>query len=531
MKDDKVESKEAVGTVGIDTVRQVALEFAGIGLIRVRTDGEIYYLDRTALRVLGIEERFPFADKAIGYKLTDLIGPSPLDELLSNPGMLRNREVTFTPPGGETRTIVLDIYFVRLQDTGEEVAQGLIREAQVSEQSDDERHAKLVEANERIQSIHTEREEALEALKHSEERYRSTIDAMQDAIHLVDKELKVIYWNRAFRRWAGEFNLATEAEGKTIFELFPFLPEEVREEYERVFNNEKVVITEEAHEVGGQRVTTETRKIPVYEKGEVSRVATVIRDITGRTEAQEEIMRLNRDLEKLITERTHQLEIANAELEAFASSVSHDLRSPLTTLKGFCQAFDAIYANKLDDKAKSFLGRMDQAIDKMDALISDLLALSRVNQTELDVKEVNISTLARDVIAELWAADPNRTIDVDIAKNISVKGDERMLKVLLENLLGNAWKFTAKSNNAQIEMGTIAGTDETPILFIRDNGAGFSMSDVKKLFVPFERLHHKKDFPGTGVGLATVRRIIERHGGRIWAEGGVGEGATFYFTF
>ena len=201
-------------------------------------------------------------------------------------------------------------------------------------------------------------------------------------------------------------------------------------------------------------------------------------------------------MEKLIAQRTHQLEVANSELEAFASSVSHDLRSPLTTLKGFCQAFGAIYEKNLDDKGKSFLKRMDQAVDKMDALISDLLALSRVNQAELVISEFNLTKLASAIIAELWAADPNHSVDVDIAKDLTIKADERMIKVLLENLLGNAWKFSHKVDNAKIEFGQIKGTEEGPIYFVRDNGAGFPMTEIQKLFVPFERLHRPKDFPG-----------------------------------
>ena len=288
---DKSTKQDSAGAVAIDTVRQVALEFAGIGLVRIHTSGKVDYLDRTALRVLGIEDKFPFPEDAKGYKILDLIGPSPLDDLLSQPGILRAREVTITPPGGPSKNVILDIYFVRLQDSGEELAQGLIREAVVTNVSDDERHAKLVEANERIQNAQNEREAALEALTHSEERYRTTIDSMRDAIHLVDEELTIIYWNKAFRRWANDYGLKTEVEGKSIFEVFPFLPDSVRSEYERVFSEGKIVITEENTELNGLRIATETRKIPVLENGKVVRVVTVIRDITGRTEAQEEITR------------------------------------------------------------------------------------------------------------------------------------------------------------------------------------------------------------------------------------------------
>ena len=359
----------------------------------------------------------------------------------------------------------------------------------------------------------------------------STLDALNDAIHLVDSDLKILYWNKAFERWAEELKLTTDVVGKTVFEVFPFLGEEVEKEYAEVFRSGRLVIRENTFYCQGQRYVTETRKIPVFQDERVQQVVTVVRDITARTEAQDEILRLNRDLEQEVAQRTHQLQLANAELEAFASTVSHDLRSPLTTLKGFCQAFEALYGRSLDDKALGFLRRMFQAVDRMEALISDLLSLSRVNQTDLIVEEVDFSSLAKEVFSSLLPVERQGQVEFRVFDDMMhVRGDVRLLRLLLENLMTNALKFTSKVDCPVIELGSISGTENKPVFYLRDNGVGFSIKDAKKLFVPFERLHESKEYPGTGIGLATVRRIVERHGGRLWADGDVDEGATFYFT-
>ena len=359
----------------------------------------------------------------------------------------------------------------------------------------------------------------------------STLDALNDAIHLVDSDLKILYWNKAFERWAEELKLTTDVVGKTVFEVFPFLGEEVEKEYAEVFRSGRLVIRENTFYCQGQRYVTETRKIPVFQDERVQQGVTVVRDITARTEAQDEILRLNRDLEQEVAQRTHQLQLANAELEAFASTVSHDLRSPLTTLKGFCQAFEALYGRSLDDKALGFLRRMFQAVDRMEALISDLLSLSRVNQTDLIVEEVDFSSLAKEVFSSLLPVERQGQVEFRVFDDMMhVRGDVRLLRLLLENLMTNALKFTSKVDCPVIELGSISGTENKPVFYLRDNGVGFSIKDAKKLFVPFERLHESKEYPGTGIGLATVRRIVERHGGRLWADGDVDEGATFYFT-
>lgn len=244
-----------------------------------------------------------------------------------------------------------------------------------------------------------------------------------------------------------------------------------------------------------------------------------------RIRAQEEIVRLNRDLEKRVRDRTEQLEAANRELEAFCYSVSHDLRAPLRTIRGFTEALMELSADQLDARGRDFLRRTSEAAQQMDRLVDDLLKLSRVGRSEVRRQMVNLSALAGSIVEELRRADPLRPVEVVIAPDLVAYGDERLLRIALENLLRNAWKFTGKRADAKIALGR----DNTGAFFVRDNGAGFDMAYADKLFGVFQRLHSAAEFPGTGVGLAIVHRIISRHGGRAWGEGKVGQGATFHF--
>ncbi|MGC2456822.1 MAG: CHASE3 domain-containing protein [Gallionellaceae bacterium] len=231
-----------------------------------------------------------------------------------------------------------------------------------------------------------------------------------------------------------------------------------------------------------------------------------------------------------ITRNATQVEAANKELEAFSYSVSHDLRTPLRAIDGFSQALLEDYADRLDDQAKDYLNRVRGATQRMGHLIDDMLTLSRVTRAEMRRGTVDLSALAADVLAELQKSEPRRKVDWRIESGLVAEGDAQLLRVALVNLLGNAWKFTGKTANAKIEFGAMRNTDGTTGFFVRDNGAGFDMAYADKLFGAFQRLHLASEFPGTGIGLATVQRIIHRHGGRVWAEGAVGKGATFYFS-
>jgi PAS domain S-box-containing protein len=254
-----------------------------------------------------------------------------------------------------------------------------------------------------------------------------------------------------------------------------------------------------------------------------------IEDVTEQKQAREELQRLNAELERRVRERTAQLEASNKELEAFCYSVSHDLRAPLRAIDGFSQELLASYAGRLDDQGRHYLERIRAGSERMAQLIDDLLQLSRLTRSDMQHQRVDLSAMAREVADELRRREPGRDVSLVIEPGLSGYGDARMLRLVLENLLGNAWKFTAKHPRATIAFG---GTESEggPAYVVRDDGAGFDMAFDGKLFGAFQRLHSDRDFPGTGIGLAIVQRVIHRHGGRVWGEGAVERGAAFSFT-
>lgn len=245
--------------------------------------------------------------------------------------------------------------------------------------------------------------------------------------------------------------------------------------------------------------------------------------------AQQELRRYRTQLESLVEERTVALTAINRELEAFSYSVSHDLRGPLVSFDGVSQRLLEDYGTELDDKAKDYLERMREASERMTSVFDGLQMLFRLTSGEIRREQVDISAMAKRIVEDMRSASPVRKVTVEIAPDISASADERLVRILMSNLMNNAWKFTGPKGSARIAIGREIVDGESRI-FVRDNGVGFDMIDSHRLFGAFQRLHSQSDFPGAGIGLATARRIVNRHGGRIWAEGAVGEGATFSFV-
>jgi light-regulated signal transduction histidine kinase (bacteriophytochrome) len=258
-------------------------------------------------------------------------------------------------------------------------------------------------------------------------------------------------------------------------------------------------------------------------------VSTQIALAIERVRAEQKTRKLNEELEQRVLARTAELQAVNKELEAFAHSVSHDLRAPLRGIHGFSQALLEDHSDQLDTQGMDYLQRVCAASQRMGQLIEDLLNMSRVTRGEIHREKVDLSALALKVAAELQESQPERQVEFDIAPGMVANGDARLLRVVLDNLFGNAFKFTGERERARIKVGC-ARVNGISTYFVQDNGAGFDMAYVERLFTVFKRLHSDAEFEGTGVGLATVQRIIHRHGGRVWAEGVEGEGATFYFT-
>ncbi len=264
------------------------------------------------------------------------------------------------------------------------------------------------------------------------------------------------------------------------------------------------------------------------ERGRTLHYIGIFTDITDIKRAEEAVHAANAGLERRVRERTAELEASNRELEAFSYSVAHDLRGPLRGIEGFAHVIAEDYADGFDDAGRNYLSRIQQAAKRMAQLIDDLLELARIMRVDMERRDIDLSALAQSVAHDLQAGS-ERTVRFDIAPDLEARADPTLMASVLGNLLENAWKFTARESNAHIEFGADQN-GAAPVFYVRDNGAGFDPAYADKLFQPFQRLHHPDEFAGTGIGLATTARIVRRHGGRIWAEGAPGQGATFRFT-
>jgi PAS domain S-box-containing protein len=346
------------------------------------------------------------------------------------------------------------------------------------------------------------------------------IENIPDMVFVKDAE------NLSFTRFnrAGEELLGLRRDqlmGKSDYDFFPRPEAEffIQKDRETLASKAMVDIPEEPIQTNRGTRWLHTKKVPILDsEGAPTYLLGISQDITERRSAQADLLRAK--------EAT---EVANRELEAFSYSVAHDLRSPLRAIDGFSQALLEDYADKLDDEGRLYLNRLRGAAQQMAELIDDLLTLSRVTRAEIRRQRVDLTERVRSIVTRLTSTDGHRSAEVQVAEGLRAFGDPGLLAVVLENLLGNAWKFTSKRKHAEIAFGREENRGVSAF-FVRDNGAGFDMAYADRLFGVFQRLHHATEFEGTGIGLATVQRIVARHGGRIWAEGALDRGATFYFT-
>ena len=282
----------------------------------------------------------------------------------------------------------------------------------------------------------------------------------------------------------------------------------------------------------GKNITCEWYNTPlIADDNQVIGIASLVTDVTNRINTETELKVYREHLEELIELRTTELTNINKELESFSYSVSHDLRAPLRHIDGFSQILLEDYSQRLDEDGQALIGRIRNNATHMGLIIENLIQLSRVSRNTLRCEPLNLSSMVEEIFEKLQHYDGSRNVTVTIQRDLKTVADHQLTHALLENLIGNAWKYTSKTENAEISFEASNNDQSEPVFCLRDNGAGFDMQYADKLFDVFKRLHSANDFEGTGIGLATVKRITQRHNGKVWAEAETGKGARFYFTF
>jgi PAS domain S-box-containing protein len=501
--DDALRKSEAHKSSILDT----ALD----AILSIDQEGRVQEWNPAAGRILGYQRA-----EALGRPMDELIIPPSLREayrggvanyLMTGVGSLLNRPIELTLRRADNSEFRAELAITRIQEEEPSGCTVLIRDI-------------------------TERKQAEAALRQSEERFRLMVEGVKDyAIYMLDTEGCVATWNAGAERVEGY--RADDIMGKPLSTFFT--PEDVQrgvpEQALRTAAAEGQAVNE------GWRVRRDGSRFWSHgiitalrdEAGKLCGFSKVAHDMTTRKRAEEEIHRLNEGLEQRVAERTAQLEAANAELEAFSYSVSHDLRAPLRHIAGYAGILQSEAGEKLDAGAREHLNTISEAARQMGSLIDALLAFSRMGRAEIRHQRVDLTALVNESRRQLHREAEGRDIDWQIGDLPEVQGDPIMLRQVIINLLSNALKYTRTRSRPRIEIGFTRNDQET-VFFIRDNGAGFDMRYVDKLFGVFQRLHSASEFEGTGIGLAHVRRIVHRHGGRVWAEGSVNRGATFYFS-
>ncbi|MHC9539123.1 MAG: ATP-binding protein [Vulcanimicrobiota bacterium] len=352
--------------------------------------------------------------------------------------------------------------------------------------------------------------------------YEQLYENLPDGITIQDRDFTIIYQNKSMKAIFGART------GEKCYSVY-----EKRDEICEGCGVRKVFETGRSHMVlrtafaaDGSTAYWENSCYPMMDdENNIVAGVEVCRDVSGRITLETDVKDRNIELGQL----NRELKRYTNELETFSYSVSHDLRTPLRSIEGFSQAILDDYADRLDEQGRDYFNRICRATNKMSQLIDDILKLSRLSRREMNHERVDMSSLARASLERLQADEPARKIESVIQDGMTAQGDRKLMEIMWDNLIGNAWKYTARKERPVIECGSVTNDGET-VFFIRDNGAGFDMTYSGKLFTPFQRFHSECDFPGSGIGLTIVSRIVERHGGRIWAESEVGKGSTFYLT-
>ena len=462
----------------------------------------------------------PAVEKALGLKIEERIGATGFEHLHPDDFKLvaDTYDILFSDINAPVQQS--DIRFRHIDGswrTFEVVASNLI-------------HDKVIEAVIINLRDITERKRMEEALHQSEEKNRTLLESVQEGYFELDLAGNFTFFNDSLCRI---YNYSKEELMDMNYRHYT--DKETRKngfhEFNKVYNTGEPlkgftwpIIGKD----GTKRYVETSASLLKDSSGKPIGFRGILHDITARKRAEEELKKYREQLEGLVQERTIKLEASNKELEAFSYSISHDLRAPLRAIDGFSQALLEDCEDKLDLQGKDYLIRIRAATQRMSTLIEDLLNLSRITRSEMSMEKVNLTRIVRSVINELQNSQPQRHVKIRIADGLEDIADSRLISIALENLMSNAWKFTAKQSEALIEFGSTREGSKK-VYFIRDNGAGFEMTYMDKLFAPFQRLHTIDEYPGTGIGLATVRRIIHRHGGKVWAEGHTGKGATYYF--